>query len=528
MSLWQAPFRPPPIRSSALARPHRRYTDGNAAGFSPQPISPPDIIPLKRGYWATYGGQTIACLAVSAVSLLLMWGTAAANDASDSYYKDVVLILHVNHNFWAFESDAAFWAGLQKGHVELAVWTTLPPDAESTAASTLTYLAGATAAFALMFPLFFWSRYRKLELAFGDEMYDSEEGQAKAAQEPDSDSLAELARKQPNLGQYVDGSYVGLSALLLTVLVIGQGGAGVHLLLAPAPTGGLASPLIWTVYAVILLMLAAANAALTVACLRNMILAPQLAFQLSLVALAASLITGHWVAIGVSCVASGFLWRNHMAFKMMIARVVEPEKKDPLEAYYHNLLQLLVWVMRADGHCDRRELGKIKTTCDAMRMSSWERDFVLRSANLEDRAELKTASKRYLQSAAAAGIPDPGDHLIVVALAVAGADGVVVDQEEEAVRQLAKLVGVKEPLVDTLVGQQRLHLEALDVDRARDLLHVDSDATPDAITAAHDTLAAELQSFQYDHLGTGFASTLNARLSALTRARDLLTRSAGS
>jgi tellurite resistance protein len=408
----------------------------------------------------------------------------------------------------------------------VAIWTSLPPQATNTAATTLTYLAGATAAFSLMFPLFFWSRYRRLERAFGDEMYDSDEGQGGDEKESDDNdqSLATLARSQPNLGQYVDGSYVALTTLLLAVLVMGQGGAGVYLLLAPTPTVGLASPLIWSIYAVILLVLAALNAVLAVACLKHMIRAPQLAFHLSLVGCAASLITGHWLAIGVSGVAAGLLWHNHMAFKMMIARVVEPEKKDPLEAYYHNLLQLLVWVMRADGHCDRRELRKIKTTCNAMHMSSWERDFVLRSANVDDRAELKTASKRYLQSAGAAGISDPGDQLIVVALAVAGADGVVVEQEEQAVRQLAKLVAVKEPFVDTLLQQQKLHLEALDVDRARALLHVDADATPDAVTEAHDTLATELQGSQYDHLGTGFASTLQARLDVLTRARDLLTR----
>jgi len=482
MSIWQSPYRPPPIRSRAVIRPHRSAAAGDVAGEAPQPISPPDIIPLQRGYWTTYGKQTMACVLGLLLSLLFVWG----------YWPD-------------------------------------PYEPEDSSASVYTWLAGIMALVLLCIPFFFFARWRRMEKIFGAEMYSSTEGEAKPEPGAGADedlSSEELLRRHPNRGKLLDGTQVGLAATLLICAAVAQGVVGSLLLFVESPSSHVVSPLLWRAFAVGLVAQAVVNLVLVAGIMRHAVSAPRLAFYLSVGGLLFSLITLSPLAIAACATGTALMWRMHRAFQMMLARVAEPEKQDPLEAYYHNLLQLLVWVMRADGHCDRREVAKIKTTCDSMNMSAWERDMVIASANLYDRGDLRDAAARYLVAAEAASIADPGHSLMVVAAAVAGADGVIVKEEADAMRDLGKAVRLAPDHVDQLLLQQQLHLEALDAKRAHELLHLDEGATPAQVETAHLALATDLNKSRYGHIGTTLADQVHQRHAILDRARDLLLKEA--
>lgn len=528
MTIWQSPFRPPPIRSKALMRPHRTAASGDRPGEAPQPIGPPDIIPLKRGYWANYGKQTAVCGLGLFMSLFFVWGSWIYTSESDSRWEGVVLLVSVHPDpnaYW--DSDYTWHEAMEERNWEVYLEVRAPPEPESDVSTVYTWLAGTIAVVTLFIPLFFFVRWRKMEKIFGEEMYESTEGAA----EPESEeqlSAEDLLRRHPNRGQLLDGTQVGLTALLLFCTAGVQGVVGSLLLFVETPSGPFVGPAVWKVFAGGLLVQAAANLVLLVGILHHSVGAPRLAFYASLGGVVFSMITVHPLAIAACATGTALLWRMHMAFQMMLARVAEPEKQDPLVAYYHNLLQLLVWVMRADGHCDRRELRKVKTTCDAMNLSSWERDVVLASSNLSDRKELRDAAKRYLQAAATASIADPGASLVVVATAVAGADGVITSEEAAAVRELAKLVGVpKDNAAQLLLGQQ-LHLDALDATRAHELLNLDEGASKGQVEQAHGALAAELEETRYQHIGTTLVEQLHQRHAMLDRARDLLLREATS
>lgn len=478
MSIWQSPYRAPPIRSRAVVRPHRSGASGDVAGQPLQPISPPDIIPLQRGFWAAYGKQTAACMVGFVVSLFYLWIS------------------------WGGDEGPAY-----------------------------TWLSGGVAAVMLLIPFFFYSRWRKMESIFGEEMYDSTEGDADLKSGPASDSRNQvsseaLLRLHPNRGQLLDGTQVGLTALLLVCTAAVQGFVGSMILFVASPAETITGPAAWKVFAVGLLIQAAVNLWFVVATLRHRVGAPRLALYVSLVGVLLSMGTVHAYAIAACATCAGVLWRSHMAFQMMLARVAEPEKKDPLEAYYHNLLQLLVWVMRADGHADRRELRKINTTCNAMNLSAWERDVVIASANLEDRKDLRTAAERYLVAAQETSIADAGNALVVVASAVAGADGVIAKNEADAVRELAKLVGVTESQSGQILLQQQLHIETLDAPRAHELLHLEQGASEAQVQEAHRTLTDELSRTHYQHIGTSLDEQIRQRHTMLDRARDLLLKEA--
>ncbi len=525
MSLWQSPYRPPPIRSKAVVRVHRSFGDG--AGEALPPIAPPAIIPLQRGYWAAYGKQTLACGLGLLMSLFFLWGSWVYTTEGDEERNSVVLVVHVHpdpNGYW--DSNGGWYDAMEERGWVLSIRTRTPIQPEEQASSTVyTWLAGAIALMTLIIPLFFYARWRKLEQIFGEDMYESDEGLAD--DEADEElSSEELLRRHPNRGKILDGTQVGLMALLLICTAGVQAVAGSMLLFVDTPTGQLVGPTLWKVFGAGLLVQAAVNLVLMVATLRHVVGASRLALYLCLGGVCLSLITVHWLAIAACGTGAILMWRMHMAFKMMLARVAEPDKRDPLEAYYHNLLQLLVWVMRADGHCDRRELHKIKSTCDAMNLSSWERDVVIASANLDNRKELRSAAKRYLEAATATQIADPGNGMLVVAAAVAGADGVIAKQETDALRELAKLVGVAPEHVNQLLLHQQLHLEALNTTKAHELLRLDDGATRAQVEAAHATLATELEETRYQHIGTSLAELLHQRHAMLDRARDLLLQQA--
>ncbi len=528
----------------AVMRPHRSAASGDLAGEALQPLTPPDIIPLKRGFWAAYGMQTLACGVGLFLSLFFLWGSHIFSPDPNAAYADTVLLVDVHPN--PHDSWDADWADeMSRRNWDITLRVRTPPEPEQPSSVVYTWLAGASAAVLLFIPFFLFARWRRMEKIFGEDMYESDEGTAKTesgfgAEEgagsgsgagsgagADKDLSAEdLLRHHPNRGQLLDGTQVGLAALLLACTAAVQIVVGSVILFVQTPNGSISGPTVWKVFAGGLVVQAVANLVLMVTTARHSVSAPRLALYVSLGGAVYSIITVNPWAMAACGWSTVLQWRMHRAFQMMLARVAETDKQDPMEAYFHNLLLLLVWVMRADGHCDRREIRKLRTTCDGMNLSAWERDVVLASANLSSRKALRDGAKRYLQAAKAAAIPDPGTSLLVVATAVAGADGVIVREEADALRELAELAGVSSDNVTQLLLGQQLHLDALDVPRAHELLHLDDGATRIQVQEAHLALAAELEATRYQHIGKTLADQLRQRHTILDRARDLLLKDA--
>ncbi len=518
----------------AVMRPHRSAASGDLPGEALQPLTPPDIIPLKRGFWAAYGMQTLACGVGLVLSLFFLWGGHVFSPNPNTEYAGTVLLVDVHprpNDFW----DANWADEMSRRNWDITLWVRPPPEPEQNSSVVYTWLAGTSAVVLLFIPFFLYTRWRRMEKIFGEDMYESDEEEAKTESGSGSEegsgtakdlSAEELLRHHPNRGQLLDGTQVGLAVLLLACTAAVQIVVGSVILFVQTPSGSISGPTVWKVFAGGLVVQAVANLVLLVTTGRHSVSAPRLALYVSLGGAVLSIITVNPWAMAACGWSTVLQWRMHRAFQMMLARVAEPDKQDPMEAYYHNLLLLLVWVMRADGHCDRREIRKLRTTCDGMNLSAWERDVVLASANLSSRKALRDGAKRYLQAAKAAAIPDPGPSLLVVATAVAGADGVIVREEADALRELAELAGVSPDNVTQLLLGQQLHLDALDVPRAHELLHLDDGATRGQVQEAHLALAAELEATRYQHIGKTLADQLRQRHTILDRARDLLLKDA--
>ena len=210
------------------------------------------------------------------------------------------------------------------------------------------------------------------------------------------------------------------------------------------------------------------------------------------------------------------------ALKAINARIDAPKQQSPLVEYYHHFVPLLGWVMTADGHMDRRERAKIATICNTMGISPYERDRLLRRATSPQNFDVNAQTARYLELARAIDLATPDWQLLIAAVAVAGADGVVADGEAHVIREIGAAAGIDPEDVNGLLAQATVTPAEMDREQARQLLAVDEAASPATIEAAHKSLSEGLAQGHYGHLGQRLEAFVEARREILDRARALL------
>ncbi len=367
----------------------------------------------------------------------------------------------------------------------------------------------------MVMPFLFYSRYRKMAMVFDDAALDIEGGAA-------ADDTAAIVAHHPNRGRFVHSSWIHLLVGLLVALSFLELVTGfLTLVNADALNVRIGGELRLHIFSLALIGQGVANLGLAYAIRHHRMRALGWMILFSIVIVLASVVTLQWYLMIYAVVTCAVLWGSGLALRKVDEEIATPDKSDPLEAYYHNLLALLVRVMGADGHCDRRELSKISRLCNNMNLSDYERDLVITSANDHPPEPLEDVVLRYRIAAEVAQIPDPAESLIVAALAVATADGILVPEERAVLEDMAKLLDVNANLYEAALAAHATPSK-LDEETARSLLNVTPDDSAKALEAAYRSLRTELHAAHYNHLGSHLADTLTQRLILVDEAYDLL------
>jgi tellurite resistance protein len=419
-------------------------------------------IPYKKGFWPNYGWQTLVSLAVCQGALITL---------------------------------VTSWQALL-------------------AAGGILYLGFVTAVFlgSAATPMWLWSCYRNLAEVFGNE------------EDHPSVLIPKLIKEHPNPAVYVDHTHVVTAGVVLGVLGLADllfGYAVVYGGLSPRN----ADPSVWRLFGVYLLGEGAVVLGLGLATLLGRLRAAGIAFLFMLAGWAAALVTLSILPIVVRATAAVLVWRGYQSLREIKNRIIEPEKEDALTVYYYNLIAILVWIMRADGQCDRREKAKMTSLLDCLHLSRFERDLVIAEASGSERpGDIKSTVRRYLEAAEALGMVGSDLHLISATLIVAGADGVLHPDEAAAIANVGRWLGMDGGEVDALLDQYAASLkpDAIDESRARALLNLDTDASLADAEVALETYAREYQPDRFAHLGSTMTDHAARLLAAVTRAYEVL------
>lgn len=467
-------YRPPAIRSALgrlyIPRPDSGLTRGSGPGEAP-PSLPLTSLELRPGFFRAYGAQ----IAIAGVAALL----------------------------GAFGVIAGLTAG--------------PHDKGHSFAKMMLLPSSLLMAVALVLPWLFWARYRKMSRVF--EAAGAEVGSPPGAAPP---TAASVRSRRPSHGQFVHSTWILLILSLLVAFSLLELLAG-FVLLFMADVEGLrtaTAPRLHILSAALMIQ-GAASLGLAYAIRQHRMRALGWVILLSIVSVLSAVATLLWPLILWAVVTCAIFLLIGAAMWRLDREIAAPDKTDPLQVYYHNLLLLLVRVMAADGHCDRRELSKISRLCNGMSLSDYERDLVIASASLQTADPVSEVLERYRMAAEAAYVPGPAQSLLLSALAVATADGDLAAAERAAILDLAEKVGVEAAPYVALMDAHALPTP-LDPCHARVVLDVPDDADDAALDAAHARLCSELDASRYAHLGDHLGDALSARRALLDEAHAVL------
>ncbi len=260
--------------------------------------------------------------------------------------------------------------------------------------------------------------------------------------------------------------------------------------------------------------------------LKNAYGAAMTGLVLASVGLVLSLLSLNILAIAIRAGVVALVARGVSALRSVNQRIAQGTPATPLTAYYHELIPLMVRVMAADGHLDRRERKKIGEVCDAMRISRYEQQRLVGQASRSTTFDVRTSVQRYLQLARQIQLPTPEEQLLMAAVAVAGADGVFEAAEVCLIKEIGAAAGMSSEDIEWRIVMAKAKLGSLDSSLAREILNVSQDATPETIEASYQTLYHELTPHAYGHLGERMSSFVKERIAVLDRAKDLLLGSA--
>lgn len=298
---------------------------------------------------------------------------------------------------------------------------------------------------------------------------------------------------------------IAISALLLsTGIELGTGGAPSDALIYGSIVYGIA------------------NLVLGWRTLDNSYTALLIGFVLVLANLLVAVLLFHYLQVLLSAVVAIYINQGRMALEATNARVDHPAQTDSLTSYYHHLIPILVHVMTADGHTDRRERRKLLRALDGMKISRYEQNRLVENAARNQDLAVHAYVSAYLTAAKNAGLEHPEHQLMLSALAVASADGILVSEEATAILSIASAAGIPTGEAEALVSQERDRLESLDLSTARALLGVAEDAPKEAIDVAYRGLTAEFDSDAYDHLGERVVDYASERKLVIDRAYQQL------
>ena len=227
----------------------------------------------------------------------------------------------------------------------------------------------------------------------------------------------------------------------------------------------------------------------------------------------------------IGIVVNGFflasVLRAHSAIKSIKMRVAMSDQDNPLVAYYHALVPLVVEVMKADGRIDPREIAQFNSMCDKMHVSEMERKLLMDKA-MQGNEPISVLVPRFLQAASKLGVEDPAGHLIEALLVMAASDRQLHPSEKQVLRKVAIVSRYDEDTLERRMAEVEHQIQSLSRSDALGILGLTEGATPEQIEATYQQLRAAANPADYLHLGQAVAQKVAERREMLDRARAVL------
>ncbi len=242
------------------------------------------------------------------------------------------------------------------------------------------------------------------------------------------------------------------------------------------------------------------------------------------IALLASIFALNFYLILISLACFILILRGYLTLRSIDARVAKEEQSDPMVDFYHRLIPVLVRVMAADGHLDRRERKKISQLCDRMRISKYEQQQLIRKALKYKQNPIEPLIDGLLAATTKVGYVDPHRKLLSSMLAVASADGIFVPEEISLLRQVGKQLEVPNNVIDAMLRQHQTKLEHIEPAIAREILSVGPNATTEQIRDAYLAFLQDFETEQYNDVGSTLKEHILQRKEVVERAFEVLQR----
>ncbi len=215
------------------------------------------------------------------------------------------------------------------------------------------------------------------------------------------------------------------------------------------------------------------------------------------------------------------IFQAHRSLRSIKMRVALSDQDNPLVAYYHALVPLVVEVMKADGRIDPAEIAQFNSMCDKMHISDMERKLLMDKA-MQANEPISVLVPRFLDAAGALGIQDPPSHLIQALLVMAAADRHLHPEEKQVLRKAAVVARYDEIALERQLKQLETQIQTLSRQDALATLGLTEGAGADQIEAAYRQLRAAANPEDYLHLGQAVVQKVEERRNLLDQAHALL------
>jgi len=143
--------------------------------------------------------------------------------------------------------------------------------------------------------------------------------------------------------------------------------------------------------------------------------------------------------------------RAHQAFERVYLRVTEPQEAGPELRYCQALSTLMARVMNADGRVNSQEAAAFDRALDEWNLSKLQKKLLLKQGD-ESIEQMSDLVAQALERGKQVSVQDPAEDLVMKLIVVARCDGTMVPEEKALIEQTARLAGMDEPHLHSLMG----------------------------------------------------------------------------
>jgi uncharacterized tellurite resistance protein B-like protein len=245
--------------------------------------------------------------------------------------------------------------------------------------------------------------------------------------------------------------------------------------------------------------------------------AAKAAFIICCIELGFGVLSFNIITIALNVVKVVLVYRGYKSLQIIVSRVDQPEQENPVTAYYHAFIPLLVHVMMADQVISNEEIKAMEKMCDSVDLSDLERARIFDRAKT-DKAPITELVERYMDAAQKMGMQHPVEHLMEAITKMAAADRVFRESERQVIRKIGITAGMDTAAIERKIREATSKMTIEGAAEARELFDLDADFDQATLEAAYRNKMAQSDPAQFAHLGRDVVAKIEQRREALKRA----------